>query len=178
MNRRTLIVILIVSLLAPCFTAQAALDYSDFAGEKIGVIIGSICDKLSEDGLGATPLYYSRTAGAIRGVRNGEIAGFMTDLLAARKIVGNPGNEDLRYVELPPEIFTASIGAISASQEITRRFNFFLAKSRADGTLADIRNRWMETEPAPDARIPDIPLTDKNGTLRIATDGDGMPFAY
>ena len=177
-----------VTLAASVFAGQAvsaarngygaAPDYTDFFGKKIGVITGSICDKLSEDGLNAVPVYYAETAGAIRGVRNGEIDGYMVDLFAARVIAGYPGNEDLRYVEIPLEKFFAPIGVISSDREIVGRFNAFLAGLSSGGTLADMRNRWLETEPAPDSRIPDIPLTGENGTFRVATDGDGMPFSY
>ena len=174
-------VMLITLLFTLSFTApvvSAARDYTDFIGKKIGVVIGSICDQLSERGLDATPVYYLRTTGAIRGIRSGEIDGFMLDLPAARTIVGHPGNEDLRYVGLPPELFSAQIGAISANQDMINRFNIFLAKLTADGTLAVMRSRWLESDAAANSRIPDISLTGINGTLKVATDGDSMPFAY
>lgn len=180
-SRFLIIAVLTVSLFTPISTARGesfAPDYTDFAGKKIGVIIDSICDQLSEDGLDAAPVYYTEAAGAIRGVRNGEIDGFMLDLSSARKIAAHPGGEDLRCVEIPSEIFFAPIGAISANQDMIDRFNIFLAKVKADGTLSEMRSRWLESEPGPGSRIPNIPLTDKNGTLKVATDGDAMPFAY
>jgi polar amino acid transport system substrate-binding protein len=70
------------------------------------------------------------------------------------------------------------MGAVSLNQDIINRFNVFLFGLEADGTLADMRYRWLDNVPDLGSTMPDIPLTGVNGTLRVATSAGSMPFAY
>ena len=155
---------------------DGAISHTDFAGKNIGVIIGMICNVIAEDDIGGRALYYSDRANAVEDVKNGVIAGFMIDLSIARVMVGQPGNENLQVVEIPAEIFSGPLGAISADQDIIDNFNAFLAGAKADGTLAEMQKRWLADNPDP--AMPDIPLTNENGILKVATGGTSQPFSY
>ena len=150
--------------------------FTDFEGKKIGVITGMICDVVAENDIGATAVYYSENSAAIEDVRRGRIDGFMIDLSIARVIAGEFDN--LRVIEIPREIFSGPLGAISANQDIIDRFDAFLADITADGTLADMQSRWLGENAGSDPAMPEIALTGENGTLTVATGGTSLPFTY
>jgi len=157
--------------------AVSAISYTDFVGKKLGVYTGTICEQVTVD-INAIPAYYSDLSAGLEDVRKGRIAGYMTDLSMLRVLAASPGNEDLLLIKVPIEFFIAPMGAISANQDIINRFNVFLSRLVANGTLAEIQDRWLENMHELDPAMPDIQLAGTNGTLRIATSGTEVPFAY
>ena len=155
-----------------------ALGYADFAGQKIGIITGTLVDKPAEEILNTTSVYYQDSASAIEDIRNGRIGGMIYDLSSSRIIAGLPGNEDLQCVEIPREVFFVPMGAVSGDPDIIGRFNNFLKALKDDGALAVMQAQWLETMSALDAPMPEIPLSDQNGVLRIVVDDAAIPFAY
>ncbi len=158
--------------------AAISRTYKDFVGQKVGVKTGSVWDAITQEYLEAQPIGYSDMASGIEDIRKGRLEGFTTDLSAVRVFVAIEGNEDLECVEIPKDIFYAPMGAISTNQELIDRFNLFLAEIKADGTLDDMQNRWLETVPDLDTTMPEIPLTGANGTLKVATTTSALPFVY
>ncbi len=156
----------------------AAESYEDFTGKTIGVTLGMIFDTIVEDDLQGTPAYYSDTSAALEDVRQGRLAGFMTDLSAAKVLAVEPGNEDLECFPAPEDVFSGPMGAFSIDQNMIDRFDIFLAEIEADGTLAEMQTRWLEDVPDLNSPMPDIPLTGENGTLHVATTGTALPFSY
>jgi polar amino acid transport system substrate-binding protein len=152
--------------------------YSDFFGKTIGIPTGYIFDVLIENEFDGTVAYYTEPSAGIEDMRQGRIAGFMTDLSGARVIVNEPGNENLLAVAVPDTLFSGPLGAITHSQDIADRFNAFLTELEADGTLAAIRRYWLEDTPGSDPPMPDIPLSGKNGTLTAAVGASSIPFTY
>ena len=150
--------------------------YTDFAGTRIGVVTGTICDVVTENDIGATAVYYSEIGPAVEDVRLGRIDGFMVDLSILEVISNQIGG--LRVVEVPREIFSGPMGAISSDQNIIDRFNIFLAELEASGELEKIQYYWLKDNPGSDPPMPDIPLTGENGILTVATSGIGIPFTY
>ena len=152
--------------------------YTDFVGEKMGIITGTAVDKPAEEVLGAIPVYYQDTATAIEDLKNGRISGILYDLSTTRFVAALPGNEELNVVEVPREAYFVPLGAVSADPDIIRRFNGFLEAMKSDGTLSDMHGRWLETLSALETPMPEIPLTGENGTLVAAVDDAAIPFAY
>ncbi|MCL2489019.1 MAG: ABC transporter permease subunit [Oscillospiraceae bacterium] len=179
-----LLAVLVASLLAGCASdgkeppADSALIYTGFQGKTIGLLTGTICDAIIEGPVGGTPAFYTEMSAGVEDVRKGRIAGFMTDLSAVNIFCADPGNRDLTCVEIPAEIFSAPMGAVSLDPDMIGRFNVFLSGLKADGTLAGMQGRWLDTVPDLDSPMPEIPLTGKNGTLKVATSAGAMPFAY
>ena len=157
---------------------ESALSYTGFAGRKMGIITGTAVDKPAKNILGADPVYYSDTANIIIDLRNGRIDGFLYDLSTIKIIAGLPENIDLHYIEIPPEVYYAPLGAVSANQNVIDRFNAYLKKAEADGSLEDMRNRWLESLSALKAPMPEVPFSNKNGVIKIAIDDAAVPFAY
>jgi len=156
---------------------EPVLSYTDFVGKKIGVYTGAICEQVAMD-INSIPAYYTELSAGLEDIRKGRISGFMTDLSMLMVLAASPGNEDLQVVKVPTEFFIAPMGAISANQNIIDRFNIFIAEIKASGTLAEMQERWLDDLVDLDPVMPDIALSGQNGTLRVATSGTEVPFAY
>jgi ABC-type amino acid transport substrate-binding protein len=172
---------MLLALLAACSSTteppapslDAAPDYTRFAGKDLGVPSGNLAEQVIRD-IGGTPVFFPDLSAGLAALRNGTIDGFVTDLSIVRVTAG--ANDDLQAVAIPAEYFAGPLGAFSAEQAIVDSFNAFLAELSADGTLADMQSRWLEGVPA--SSMPNITSTGENGTLTVATTGDGMPFSY
>lgn len=152
------------------------LDYTNFIGKKIGVSMGSVSEQITQNQMNATPAYYTELSAGIEDMRKGRIDGYMSDLSTLKIIAA--GSDDLLCLEIPAEVFIAPMGAVSNNQELIDRFNIFLTDIKTDGTLEDMQNRWLETVPDLDSPMPEIILTGENGTLKVATCGEKLPFSY
>ena len=157
--------------------ANAPLTFADFAGKRVGAVVGNLSGEIIAKHIG-TPAYYSEQSAGIEDVRMGRLSGFMTDLSILRVIAASPGFEDTQVVPVPAAIFAGPLGAFSVDQGIIVRFNAFLKQLERDGTLADMRDRWLENVPGLNSAMPNIPLSGQNGTLTVATSGLQLPFSY
>ncbi len=154
------------------------ISFSDFFGKTLGIPTGYVLDTMIENDFDGTVAFYSETSAGIEDVRQKRIAGFMTDLSVAEVIVHQQGNDDLTAVPVPEELFAGPLGAIAIDQDMINRFNVFLEKLDADGTLANMQRYWIEENPGSDPPMPDIPLTGENGVLKAAIGGGSIPFCY
>ena len=157
--------------------AVKELTYRDFVGKRIGVEPGTVSGQVTED-IGGTPVYYNDMSSGIEDLRRNRIDGYMTDLSIARVFASIPGNEDIAFIDVPAEVFAIQQGAISMNQDLIDRFNLFLSQIQADGTLAEMRGRWLESTYNLGTPMPDIPLIGENGVLRVVTSGITMPFSF
>lgn len=158
-------------------TGSAVLSYSDFSGKRVGVVTGSVYDELSRELLGSIPAYYTEVSAAVTDLRNGRIDGIMYDLSMNKAIVDTPGNEELDIVVVPAELFSVPMAAMSTEQRMIDRFNVFLFAIEADGTLAEMQERWLGA-PVFYTPMPQIPTTGENGVLTVVVTGAWMPFSF
>ena len=152
--------------------------YTDFEGKKIGVPASNLAEKVILDDIKGTPAFYPDINAALADIRSGVIDGFITDLSIVRVLAGASENADLKVIPVPTDIFSGALGAFSSEQSIVDSFNAFLDEIMADGTLTELQSRWLETVPDADTPMPDVTLTGENGTIKIATTGNAIPFSY
>jgi len=190
MKHRLLVLLLSVAMLFPQLAvstmaaaasskpAAPVTSLADLSGKPVGVVTGVVLDKVITDSFGGKPTFYAEASAALEDVRQGRIAGFITDLSAARVIAAN--SSDLRVLEVPPEDFSLPIGAFSMDQSRIDSFNEFLAGITADGTLTEIQNRWLSADADTNALVPEVPNSDPptNGHLTVATTGTAVPFSF
>jgi polar amino acid transport system substrate-binding protein len=83
-------------------------------------------------------------------------------------------NDDL--VPFGKPIFSSPVAAGFAkrSADLRGSFNAFLKGVRADGSYADMVDRWMTRRAT---TMPDIPVSGSNGTLVVGISSGGFPFA-
>ncbi len=155
--------------------ADAARDYTGFAGKDMAVITGVLTVTTSEK-IGAIPVEYKDSASAAEDVRQGRVAGYMHALTAVQVMAAQM--PEFEVIPVPKEIFSAQIGAFSNNQAVVDRFNTFLAQMEADGTLAEMQERWFSNKLDLDAPIPEIANTGENGTFSVAICSDAIPYVY
>jgi len=162
---------------AQAVTPSEITTISDLEGTDVGVVTGVVLDEIIVNELHAAPAYYSEISSGLEDVRLGRLAGFITDLSAARVIASN--NADLEVIALPPEVFSLPIGAFSMDQARIDSFNQFIASITSDGTLRQIQDRWLAPDADLDTAMPDFPAgSGENGRLTVATTGTGVPFTF
>ena len=177
-------IITVISLFTACSEKEPESPvigdrtYADFAGKKIGVSVGAISDQVAEDYLNATPVYYTDLTAGIEDVILGRIDGFMTNYSTLRIFAELSGGGELECVNVPVEFFRAEVGAVSTDLELLDRFNAMLSELEFDGTLTDMKNRWLGEIPDLDSPMPELKSSGENGILRVAACGDREPFSY
>lgn len=157
----------------------AARDYTWFAGKKVGANIGAVTDSVLED-IGAVPAYYQETTDGFEDVRNGRIDGFALDYSNLRAMAAEKQNEDMEVFMIPQSYFAAPVSAVAAldNQALIDEFNAFLALIEQDGTLDEMKTRWLEEIPDENTEMPALHYSGEKGVLRVATTGTNTPFEY
>ena len=83
-------------------------------------------------------------------------------------------------IEIPIDsLFGTPIGVAftKGNEELRDRFNVFLDKIIADGTLQDIKKRWLGDD-AKSTIMPDIKNKEDNGTILFGCSGTEFPFSF
>jgi polar amino acid transport system substrate-binding protein len=158
---------------------ETARDHTWFAGKTVGVDVGTAVLPALEK-IGAEAAYFQSPEHAMGDIRNGKIAGYCNDLSAMRLRVSEKGNEDLEVIEVPASYYKGPMGAIASfeSQALIDEFNVFLSAIKAEGTLADMQTRWLDTIPDLATPMPALTYTGEKGILKVGTTGAYVPFDY
>ncbi|MCL2064820.1 MAG: ABC transporter permease subunit [Candidatus Cloacimonetes bacterium] len=167
------------------FEPQTDRDHTDFVGQRIGVITGSLMENTTL-AIGGIPVFYNDTASGIEDVRQGRTSGFMWALTASKVMIENinqaESSHQIEIIPLPKEIYHIGIGGISMNQDVIDKFNIFLSDLKQQGVLEDIQDRWFSgipdiTTPMSDIFSP-LPLPHGSDILRVAINSDAMPFVF
>jgi len=151
------------------------LQNSDFVGKKFAVITGTMLDKIVSDNLGNNEfLYFNTLQDAIEAVKNKKVDASINDEPILRKCVAE--NPELAIIT--PSLTKDEYGLVVCKDnpQLTAKLNEFFDKIKADGTYDEMIARWIDNKDTPD--MPDIPLTAKNGTLKMATSALTEPFGF
>jgi len=156
-------------------TNSTALQNSDFIGKKFAVITGTMLDKIVNDNLGNNELsYYNTIQDAIEAVKNKKVDATINDEPILRKFVAE--NPELTIIYPPLTKDEYGLVVSKDNPQLTAKLNDFYDKIKADGTYDEMVARWVDNKDTP--AMPEIPLTAKNGTLKMATSAVTDPFAY
>ncbi len=177
-----LAVLVLACLLAGCGSkdnAITSLEQLNEKGRTIGVAQGSEGDMASEKAFpNATLSRYTNNVTGYLAVQQGKLDAFAFDATMLRFALNN-GLEGLTVLdETLGDVTDIAIG-ISRQAHITgltEQINDFLADLEADGTLDDMKSRWIDQA---DETMPHIPLPeDPVDTLVVGTTGMVQPFSY
>ncbi|MDR0857618.1 MAG: transporter substrate-binding domain-containing protein [Oscillospiraceae bacterium] len=153
--------------------------WESFKGMKATVLEGSIYDKAAIDIMQAAEVTYLQDDASIfTAVLQGKADYTLMNDTTAKIMLTAPSYSNLTSFIISPEVFSDYSGAISMNQEIVDKYNLFLAEIKADGTLDDMKIRWLDNFDRETMVMPDIPLSGENGTLKVATNSAHEPYAY
>jgi polar amino acid transport system substrate-binding protein len=162
----------------PLDVAGAEASYTDFIGGKFAVITGTIFDRITTDVMQSRDtLYFSDVSSVVEAVRDGKADACVIETMLAKIICQKI--DGLANVTLPPDVFFTDLGAISENPELLDRFNAFLDQIESDGTLDDIRSRWIDNyDYRNPPELPEFPEAGANGTLTVAAEGTAEPYIF
>ncbi len=177
-----LLAVLLVAALAGCGEKDdtiTSLEQLNEKGRTIGVAQGSEGDMASEKAFPNAALSrYTSSVTAYLAVQQGKLDAFAFDQTMLRFALAN-GLEGLTLLdETLGDVTDIAIGISRQSDipDLQDKINEFLAGLEADGTLDEMKSRWIDQA---DETMPDIPLPeDPKETLTVGTTGMVQPFSY
>ena len=159
-------------------TAQKEMTLADLDNATIGIVTGTSWDLVAQKQFPAAERkYFANTADVILALEQGKVDTHFADKTVY--VGARWENDAITYIDEPiGQVNNALIFAKDGyDEELLAQVNAFIAKTKADGTLDRLSDKWfadVEPEEHPDY----TKLTGENGTLRIAI-GDAMkPVAY
>jgi polar amino acid transport system substrate-binding protein len=157
------------------------LTVDDIMGGTFAARLGTIYDKLVNEAFEPEKVeLFEDFATAYTSVSQGKVEYAIYDnVIAVQSIKQYP---DLAYFNIPESYLAVPDGyaANFSKQELIDEFNEYLKAANADGTIADMKRRWLSAEFDPiTTELPYFDLDDNTGELiRIACDATSEPYAY
>lgn len=184
MNFRTYLNPIRVVLAAASFIAvsgQAVAaelpSLSTFAEKTFAVPEGTIADKLVSSRFPQAKFeYYRSVSDAAAALGAGKVDVVAYDEPILKNIAAKSAGE----LVVLPEMLTVDeygFGVRPGDAALKQSIDTVLAALRKDGVYAAMRKRWLPDSGAP-AVMPEIPLTGKNGVLRLGTAAVTEPFSF
>ena len=158
---------------------EAFSSLDELAGKHIGVVTGTIHDKLVEQRLPTAQIvYYNAISDMLDALKAGKIDALVRPLSGAVFI----RYEDQRITWLDEHLTDADVSfAFPKTEEgraLNERFSAFIRALRASGELDALREKWFSEDESLKTMIDYAALPAANGTLRMATAGTQVPFNY
>ena len=155
--------------------ADPALD--DLQGKTIGVLSGSIHDTIAGDFIpGCRVEYYNAITDLPLALENGKIDAYLNEEPMARTILRDYPSQSIVATLRDDSYGFLFRKDVPKGKKLQGQMNAFLAKIKADGTLAEIDTIWFGGDEA--LKKVDYSFTGKNGTLLFGTDPTLPPFSY
>jgi polar amino acid transport system substrate-binding protein len=157
------------------------LSAEDIMGGTFAARLGSIYDQIVYDNFEPSKVeLFEDFASAYEAVNQGKVQYAVYDTVIS--MIGIKQYENLSYFELPesylnvPDAYAANF----SKQDLIDEFNAFLKEANADGTVADMKERWLSQKfDENTTKMPYINLDDNTGeTIRIAVDATSAPYTY
>ena len=148
-------------------------------GMTVGVAQGSAGERIVQEALPeAERMYFNDNPSAYLAVAQGKVDAYVYDISQMR-VALESGVEGVHLLEeTVGEPIRIAVGISPASKipDLQGRLNQFIAEARADGTLDDMRRRWVLEG---DETLPDIPAPENPSLhLTVGTSGIVPPYSY
>lgn len=147
----------------------------DFSGKKVGMMTGTVQDKLLDEVVdGTIPQYYDDFSSQLLALKTGTLDAIINDMPIAELAVA-------RQPELaifPEKVAPDSYGlGLPKGSPLTEKVNAIIEKYETDGTLQTLREKWFGADDS--QKTIDIGDYDApNGTLRYVHDSTLEPMSY
>ena len=150
------------------------------SGFVIGAMNGTVDGQIAQEVLsGIEVVYYNSMIDLITALEAGKIDAAVGDDMTLI-YYSNENDGKLRVLDnyLKPFEFGYIFSKTDEGRELCSSLSSYIDELKSDGTLDEINKNWMDADGARKMAVDynDLPAT--NGTLRMATSGDGPPFTY
>ena len=175
-----LLIALVAGTLMGCGTKETKIFQSaeDFKDAKIGIITGSAHENTVKEVFPkAERVYYNNMADMILAVEQEKIDCYLEDAPYVVPLIWE-GRSLKALDEIPGQMSNGFIfPQDEESTALREEINAFLAEAKADGTIEQLRQKWLGTTEPTD--IPEYAsLSGENGTIRLAISVDNKPLLY
>jgi len=148
----------------------------ELSGRKVGVLTGSTYDGvLNRHTPQALPEYFNNFSDQAEALKTGKIAGFLVDEPIARDIVNHSSGLTTLKDLLTSDGYAFAFAKNQAN--LHQQVNAALKELMKDGSIKKLEEKWFGTNASAKV-LPDLKLENKNGVIRLATNGNLAPFAY
>ena len=184
MKRKFLIIlsVLLCMAMTGCGRKTAGTEirsFEDLSGKTIGVQAGTLYeDYVYERIPDANVELYTDPNTMLLSLSMGKIDAYVTDRAAVvfeKKAYPEIVCMDEVLAAIP---CTIGVGEIPGKEVLLLRLNDFLSRSRADGTLDEMRSYWLENCDEDNDKVDRTGITGENGKLVIGVEGNYIPFSY
>ncbi len=159
--------------------AGNVLTMEDMKDKRIGVMTGSVFDKVAEEKVPGNKVEYLNTMSDMpTALQTGKIDAYLADEPVYRSIIRNYPEEYI-IEQLTHEEYAFIFPKNSEKhKKICNELNSFLAESWNNGTMDEICDKWINGDYTK-ASIDFDSLTGENGTLKMAISSEiGAPFTF
>lgn len=183
MNRKLCLLLSILTILllfAGCVTSEtpAIESLDDLHGRKIGVVMGTIHDRLiSEQFPDAELVIFNSETDGVGALNSGRIDALVRTLGSGQFIIyANPGLTMLEGHLLDTEVGYA-FPKTDSGRVLNEQFSEFILTLQESGELQQLRDKWFE-EDETNKVMTELTSSGENGTLTMATTGTDVPYDY
>jgi polar amino acid transport system substrate-binding protein len=152
--------------------------FKDYAGIKIGIQLGDTFDTAAER-LGAGEIItYATQADMLAALDTGRVDALLLSNMVLPQLK-SMSDYDLDFLEVPLEYYSQELSPIFHDTALRDKYNEWLAAVKADGTLENASDFWLNRIGMPDEKdIPHQDLAPVNGTLHVCDTGNFPPLVY
>jgi polar amino acid transport system substrate-binding protein len=148
----------------------------DAAKARIGVLTGSIGEAIAKSRWPQADVQtFDDIMNAIAAIDARKLDAVITSIPAANQVAKR--HTDLYVVPEPLDQENTCVAVAKGSDELLRQVNQIIADLKADGTLADMRKRWLKPDLSPYV-IPNIELPKTGTPLKIGVAATREPLSF
>lgn len=165
----------VVAVVAGSFADIRFQSLQDFSGVKVGLMSGSVFDKLLDEMVPDVRFqYYDDLPSQLLALQLGTLDAVISDMPLAKLAVAK--QPDLAI--FPETVAPDSYGlGLQKNSPLTEQVNALLKQYEDDGTLQELQEKWIGSDDS--KKIIDIGGYDApNGTLRYVHDSTSEPMSY
>lgn len=145
---------------------------------KIGVVSDTNDDLIAARKMPrATVVHMKDAISGYLAVSQGKLDAFISSIAQIQTAIRN-GQKGIRYLGSLEEGYSVAIPVSEKTKipNLLEKLNSFIDQIRADGTLQDMYNRWVNLG---DYTMPDIDVPEESPiVLKVGTVGSSMPFSF
>ena len=170
---------LLAALLTGCGAKSEAEQREDFAGGKIGIVIGTVHEDIVRQHYPKAELYsYYYNTDLVEALDKGKIDAYVIDEPVARLLVQSHPNQSISSVIESASFAYAFAKDNEQSDLLREQLNAFIEECRENGVMQELDEIWIGTDE--ERKTVDLNgFTGENGTVRLAVSSDvGEPFIY
>jgi len=164
---------------SPQVPAEKISSYTDYNGKKIGIMTGTSFEVPTFEFFPDSQyFYYNNASDMAVALMQGKIDGFLGDEPQMRMLCQE--QDGITYIKqkLTEEDYAFGFQKDNDRADMIRsQFDEMLAELKSDGTLDEIRNKWLSSDES--VKIIDMTgFSGENGRLMVVTTASDMPFSY